>query len=118
MVEVADRRVVLCAEFNTCNVTHACDPAAGIGTDDDICELSHGLEAAQRFDIHLEGTRFRHRWLVEHAGCDLDILGTKRLYHFAGRKSARSDAIGIQPDPHGIVTRADHSNVTHPVEAR
>ena len=64
-------------------------------------------EAPERLDIELEGARARGRRLVEHARGDLDVLRLEGADDLAGRQVARRDLVGIEPDAHRIVARAE-----------
>ena len=74
-------------------------------------------EAALRLDVELEGARLRHRRLVDHAGRDLHVLAAQRGDHVAGGQIARRELVGIEPDAHRVVARAEDGDIADAVDA-
>ena len=118
LIEIAVGAVVLGAELDPRDVAHTRDPAVGIVLDHDVGELARIDQPAERLDVELEGALMRHRRLVEHAGGHLDVLRLQRLDDLAGGQVARGDPVGIEPDPHGVVARAEDLDVADAVEPR
>ncbi len=74
-------------------------------------------EAPQRFEIHLKRAGIGHRRLVEHTGCNLQILRSHRIRDFRTRQIAGRDLVGIEPHAHRVVACPEYLNVTHAIDA-
>ena len=76
-------------------------------------------QPALRLQVHLEGAgSVGPRRLADGAGGDLGIGPAQRLHHVARRQAARRHPVGIQPDPHGIVARAEDLRVADALQPR
>ncbi len=60
--------------------------------------------------------RRRRRRLVDGAGGNLHVGGAQGRDHVAGGQAARLHLGGVEPDPHGIVARAEHDRVADAVD--
>ena len=60
----------------------------------------------------------RHRRLVDDAGRDLHVLAAERRDHVAGGQIAERELLGIEPDAHRVVARAEDGDVADAVDAR
>ena len=59
----------------------------------------------------------RHRRLVEHAGGDLHVLALQRGDDVGRGQAERLQPVGIEPDPHRVVARAEHGDRADAVDA-
>ena len=74
-------------------------------------------EPAERLHRHLEGARLVDRRLAEHARRDLHVLALQGRDDVARRQPERLQAVGIEPDAHGIVAAAEHRDRADAVDA-
>ena len=118
LVEIAVGAVILGAELDAADIADARDPPVRVVPDDDVAELARVDEAPQCLDIQLKGAEARGRRLIEDARGDLDILRLERRDDLAGGQVARRDLVGIEPDPHRIIARAEDPHVADAVEPR
>ncbi len=117
VVEIGVAQIVLGAELDAGDVADARDPAVGIGLDDDVLELAHVLEPAQRLDAELEGAGVGHRQLIEAARRHLDVLALDRVDHVGRGEIELGHPLRVEPDAHRVVARAEHLDVADAVQA-
>ena len=101
------------AKFQPRHIPHTQDAAIRIGADDDGAKFSRGDQPPRGGDIKLIGRILGHG-LGANAPkrCHL-ILLLDRANHIRRRQAKRGQAIGLEPDAHGIIARAEHLRVTH-----
>ena len=117
LVEIAAAVIVGGAELDAGHVAHPGHAALAVRFDDDVAELIRVGEASLRLDIELEGAGLRHRRLVDDAGGDLHVLGAQRIDHIARGQVAQRELLGIEPDAHRVVARAEDGDVADAVDA-
>jgi hypothetical protein len=115
--EIGGRGIVLAGQFDARHVLDAHDRRRRL-LDDDVGEFGRIGQPAQRSHRHLEGELVLHRRLVEDARSDLDILPEQRLRYVLRGQVQRLQAVGIEPDLHGEVARAEHGDRAHAFEPR
>ena len=85
------------------------------GLDDDVLELLDILQPAGEGEVGLErpvGDRRRG----ELAAGDLQVLGPDRRQHVARGHSEIGDLVGIEPQPHRVIARAENLDVADAVQ--
>ena len=118
LVEIAVAAVIGGAELDPGDVVDADHAAVGVGLDDDVAEGLGVGEAPLRLDVELKGAGLRHRRLVDDAGRHLHVLAAQRGDDVAGGQIAHGELLGIEPDAHRIVARAEDGDVADAVDAR
>jgi hypothetical protein len=83
--------------------------------DQDVGELVGIGKPAERLHRHLEGAWLIDRRLAEHARRDLDVLALQGRDDVPRRQPERLQAVGIEPDAHGIVAAAEHGDRATPL---
>ena len=107
--------VVQRAQFDPGHVAQPHGAAVRAGFDDDVLELLNVLEPAGEGEVGLErpvGDRRRR----ELAAGDLQVLGADRRHHVARGHAERCDLVGIEPQPHRVIARAENLDVADAVE--
>src|SRR6478735_5431330 len=74
-------------------------------------------QPAERLHRNLKRAGLVDRRLVEDAGGDLDVLGLQRLRDVVRGHAERLQAVGIEPDPHGVIAAAEHDDGAHALNA-
>src|SRR5208282_1217220 len=77
-----------------------------------IDEPAHGAEGELELGASGRGRQ------TEGAGGDLDVLLADGVDDIAGGHVAGSDFVGIEPDAHAVIARAENLDVADAVEAR
>ena len=109
--------VVERAQFDPGHVAQPHGAAVGAGLDDDVLELPDVLQPAGEGEIGLERAVGDRRGRELAAG-DLQVLGADRRQHVAGGHAQRCDLVGIEPQPHRIIARAENLDVADAVEPK
>ena len=116
LVEIAAAVVVGGAELDAANVAHAGDAAFAVRLDDYVAELIRTCEAPLRLDIELEGSGLGHGRLIDDAGGNLNVLGAQGIDHVARGQVTYRKLLGIEPDAHRIVARAEDGHVANTID--
>ena len=116
VVEIGIRRIIERGELDFGDVAQP-HHRAGRLFHDDVAELRGRIEPAERLHRDLERARMRHRWLVEHAGGDLDILPLQGIGHVGRGQAERLQAVRIEPDTHRVIAAAEHGDRADAVDA-
>ena len=117
-IEIAVAAVIRGAELHPPDIVNAHHAAVGAGFDDDVAEGLGVGEAALGLDVELKGAGDRNRRLVDHASGDLHVLAAKRRDHVASGQIADGELLGVEPDAHRVVARAEDGDVADAVDAR
>ena len=104
--------VLLRADLDTRDVAEAHDLAFGTGLDDDVAELLLVRESSHGIDGQLE-LRCPAGRGADLARCDLHVLLANGIDHVTRGQVASGQLLRIEPDPHGIVTAAEHLHLAH-----
>jgi hypothetical protein len=103
--------VGLGAEFDAADVAYSCDAAVRGGLDDHVREAVGLAQSAHHVEGVLEGLsvgRWRHADL---AGRDLLALLLQRPDDVLHVEPARLHLVGVEPDPHRILSGAEHRDI-------
>ena len=101
------------AEFKPRHILHAQHAAILIGANDDGAKFIGGNQAPGGGDIELIGRVLAHG-LRAHAPKRRHLVLLLDCANHIGRGQAKCDQpIGLEPDAHGIVARAEHLRITH-----
>ena len=103
------------AKLDPRHVAQPHDAAVLAGLDDDVLELRGILQPAGEGQVRLEGA-VGDRRAGELAAGDLQILGADRGNDIARGQAQVGDLVGIEPQPHRIVARAEDLDVADAVE--
>jgi hypothetical protein len=110
-VEAAVELVVLAAELDARDLVEAHRRAVGARAHDDLAELLRVGEAALGGDRVDEVLRRADRRRADLAGRELRVLLVDRRDDVAGRELELREAVGLEPDPHRVVLRAEDLHV-------
>ncbi len=108
--------VVFSAKVHPGDILHARKSPVVRRLDDQVLELLHVAQSAQRIDGELIGLTCRHRRLPNLTSRHLDILLADRGNHVLGREVAGLELVGVEPDPHAVVGPTEHDHFADPVE--
>ena len=117
-VEAAFDILVLGAELDPGDIAYAQQGAVGIGAQYDIAELLGGRQAALRLHIHLELLVFADRAGADPADRRLDVLRLDRRDHIGRGQLQIVEALGVEPDAHRVIERAEQARLADPGCAR
>ncbi len=82
--------------------------------------MSSNSSAVREAPLHLQRDLERvlvvYRRLAQRAARHLHVLRAQRIEHLLGGEAAQRDALGVEPDAHGILAHAEQPHVAHPVE--
>ncbi len=115
-VEISVDRVILRADLDPRHIAQA-HLTVGVRTQHDVGEFSRVGQAPDRAHRELKGSGRRCGRLIDRARGDLEIGGAQSDNHFAGRHAAGGDLVRVEPDPHGIVSRAEDAHIADALEA-
>src|SRR5205085_9779005 len=105
------------AQLQAGDVTQLDAFAVRAALDDDGAELLLGAEAALGVDEQLRVNRARGRLLADAAGGNLDVLFADGRNHLGGGQALGGDLVGIEPDAHGVVARAEDADLADALQA-
>jgi len=94
------------AELDPRHVAQANDAAVLARFDDDVLELGWILQPANEGEVRWKA-RSSNRWARRLAARDLQVLGADRRNHVARSQAEIGDLVGIEPQPHRIIARAE-----------
>ena len=103
--------VALGAELGARDVLHAHERAVGRALQDDVVEFHRIGQPSGGADADLKGLSRARRLLSDGTRRHLDVLLAQRLHDFAGRDVAAGEAIGIEPQAHGVAADAEDDHV-------
>ena len=106
-VEAAFDVLVLRAELDPGDIAHAQQRAVGIGAQHDVAELLRRRQPALRLDVQLELLVVADRARADAADRGLHVLRLDRADHVGRRQLQIVEALGVEPDAHRIVERAE-----------
>ncbi len=112
-VEQRAQRIVGSAEFDAGDVAKTGDLAVRAALDDDVAEFLRSRQTALGIDVELQVDAIGAWRCADNAGCGLDVLLTDGVGYVAGGEIVFGHLLRIQPDAHGIVTRAEDLHLTH-----
>ena len=102
-------------ELDAGNVAQPHGTAVGAGLHHDVLELPDIFEAASEDEVRLE-CAIGNRRLRDLSARDLQVLRADRCQHLARCQTDIGDPVGIEPQPHRVVARAEHLDVADAVE--
>ena len=109
-LEAAADVVDLAAEFDAGDILHADDRAVGVGADDDVFEFLDGGEAAGGGDGEGVDLALRDGFAADLArGVDL-VLRPDGGDDLGDGDVQRGEAVGLHPDAHGVLARAEDAD--------
>ena len=114
-VAVVPAEAVRClgAELDPRHVPHAHRRAVGIGADDDPLELLGGRQPALRADRELELLVGVQRRGADPAHRGLHVLVLDGAGHLGRAQPEVGECVGIEPDTHRVLERAEQRRVAH-----
>ena len=118
VVQQRAQRIAGCAQFEAGNVLEQRFFPIGSGLDDDLAELLGGNQAALGVDLEFEIDGPADRLLADRPGGDLHVLFPDGVDHVSGREVSGGDLVGIEPDAHSVIARAEHLDITGAGDAR
>ena len=110
--------VSLRAELDATDVAYPCDLSVVAGLDDDVLILIDVAEPALQFDGVLEVDAGRRRRHADLTGGHVLALPLQRRHDVLRVQAARFELLRIEPDPHRILTGAEHVDVADPGKSR
>ena len=116
--EAGEVAVRLLAKLHTGDIADANDLGrlTGLGwyrLDDNVLELRHIVQPAQRVYGQLKGLILGHRGAAQLTGNHLGVLLPDSVGHIHRGKAEILQPLRIQPDAHAVGTRAQHLHLTH-----
>src|SRR5205085_710731 len=119
-VELEGLAVLLGTELDRGDIAQArYAPAAGrIGLDDDVLELGNVIELARHVDRVLEFLSDGHGRNAELSGSGCPALQVDGVDDVGRHELARLQLLRVQPQPHGILPRAEYGDVADAIDAR
>ena len=115
--EIRGRGIILPRQFYARDILDAHHRILGL-LDDDIRELGRIRQPAERSHRDLESELVGHRRLIQNAGGDLDILTLQGQRHIRRGQLKRLQTVGIEPDLHREIARAEHGDRADAVKPR
>ncbi len=118
-VEMGGRGVIGRTQLDTGDIFDAREASIGAGLDDDFAELLGIDEPPLGVDGVLKrGRARRERRAADNAGGDLHVLLLHRFDEIAGGEASRGQLLGIQPEAHRIIARAEDEDIADAGQAR
>ena len=117
-VEATLRRVGLRPELHAGHVLHPHQGAVGLGPHDDVLELLDARQAPLRAHRVGELLALRHRLAADLAGRVHGVLRLQRAHDLAHRDVELPEGVGIDPEPDGVLARAEDLHLADAGDAR
>ena len=117
-VEAAFDVLVLGAEVDPGDIAHAQQRAVGIGAQYDVAELLGCRQATLRLHVQLELLVSADRACADPAGRRLHVLRLDRRDHIGRRQLQIVEPLGVEPDAHRVIERAEQARLADPGCAR
>src|SRR6185437_8840575 len=102
--------VILSPQLRMAYIFHAHESAVG-AFQYDVVEFGGLDQLSHRSNADLKSLTSGSGWLADLPRCDLNVLLLKRADNVGGRKTARGQARGIKPKPHGIFALTENSDI-------
>ena len=103
--------LVLRAQFDARDVADAKHGAVRIGPQHDPAELFRRRQRALGLNIHLELLVVADRPRADATDRRLNVLGLDRVDHVGRRQAEVGQALGVEPDAHGVVELAEQQGL-------